>query len=148
MAKIRFSSNIKAPKKLIKSFTLLMIALLFTVFCCTTDEGATLCIVEHNLETNAAENVTANSARLSGSIGIVSENFEIPLGAQQGFVYATSSMPNIDDNLITVNAGDISASLNGLNPETTYYVRTFIANSIGEYYGNEINFTTTATGTN
>jgi hypothetical protein len=148
MAKNRFSSNIKAPKKLIKSFTLLIIALLFTVFCCTTDEGATLCIVEHNLETYAAENVTANSARLSGSIGIVSENFEIPLGAQQGFVYATSSMPNIDDNLITVNAGDISASLNGLNPETTYYVRTFIANSIGEYYGNEINFTTTATGTN
>jgi hypothetical protein len=148
MAKIRFSSNIKAQKKLIKSFTLLMIALLFTVFCCTTDEGATLCIVEHNLETNAAENVTANSARLSGSIGIVSENCDIPLGAHQGFVYATGSMPNIDDNLITVNAGDISASLNGLNPETTYYVRTFIANSIGEYYGNEINFTTTATGTN
>ena len=148
MAKNRFSSNIKAPKKLIKSFTLLIIALLFTVFCCTTDEGATLCIVEHNLETYAAENVTANSARLSGRIGIVSENCEIPLGAQQGFVYTTSSMPNIDDNLITVNAGDISASLNVLNPETSYYVRTFIANSIGEYYGNEINFTTTATGTN
>ncbi|MAB31064.1 MAG: hypothetical protein CMP78_05715 [Formosa sp.] len=100
------------------------------------------------METNAAENVTASSARLSGSIGIVSENCEIPLGAQRGFVYATSSMPNIDDNLISVNAGDISASLNGLNPETTYYVRTFIANSIGKYYGNEINFTTTATGTN
>ena len=148
MAKNRFSSNIKAPKKLIKSFTLLMIALLLTVFCCTTDEGATLCIVEHNLETNAAENVTASSARLSGSISIVSENCEIPLDAQQGFVYAASSMPNIDDNLITVNAGDISASLNGLNAETTYYVRTFIANSTGEYYGNEINFTTTATGTN
>ena len=148
MAKNRFCSNIKAPKKLLKSFTLLIIALLFTVFCCTTDEGATLCVVEHNLETNAAENVTASSARLSGSIGIVSENCEIPLGAQRGFVYATSSMPNIDDNLIPVNAGDISTSLNGLNPETTYYVRTFIANSIGKYYGNEINFTTTATGTN
>ena len=121
---------------------LLTLGLFLTVFCCTSDEGAAPCIVEHNLETNEAENVTANSARITGSISIVSENCEIPLGAQQGFVYATSSTPNIDDNLIIDTGTNISATLNGLAAETTYYVRSFVANSVGEHYGNEISFTT------
>ena len=121
---------------------LLTLGLFLTVFCCTSDEGAAPCIVEHNLETNEAENVTANSARLTGSISIVSENCEIPPGAQQGFVYATSSTPNIDDNLITDTGTNISATVNGLAAETTYYVRSFVANSAGEHYGNEISFTT------
>lgn len=121
---------------------LITLGLFLTVFCCTSDEGAAPCIVEHNLETNVAENVTANSARLTGSISIVSENCEIPPGAQQGFVYATSSTPNVDDNLIIDTGTNISATLNGLAAETTYYVRSFVANSVGEHYGNEISFTT------
>lgn len=138
----RFFLNISGAKKLIKSQTMLVLGLFLTVFCCTSDDGIAPCIVEHNLETGEAENVTANSARLTGSISIVSENCQIPLGAQQGFVYATSSTPNIDDNLITDTGTNISATLNGLAAQTTYYVRSFVANSVGEYYGNEISFTT------
>ena len=127
-----------------RNLKLLTLGLFLTVFCCTSDEGAAPCIVEHNLETNEAEDVTANSARLTGSISIVSENCPVTPGAQKGFVYATNSAPNMDDNLIIDVGTNISVTLNGLTAETTYYARSFVANSIGEYYGNEISFTTEA----
>tara|TARA_Y200000002_G_C22443103_1_gene563021 strand:- start:279 stop:716 length:438 start_codon:yes stop_codon:yes gene_type:complete len=140
----RFCSNIGGSKKILKSFMLLTLGLFLTFLCCKRDEEATLCIVEHNLETNEAEDVTANSARLTGSISIVSENCPVTPGAQKGFVYATNSAPNMDDNLIIDVGTNISVTLNGLTAETTYYARSFVANSIGEYYGNEISFTTEA----
>ncbi|MGB2483107.1 MAG: alpha/beta hydrolase family esterase, partial [Flavobacteriaceae bacterium] len=59
-----------------------------------------------------------------------------------GFVYSTNNQPNINDNLITSSGEQINVTLTNLDPSTTYYVRSFISNSIGEYYGNEISFTT------
>ena len=139
-----FCSNIVRVKKTLKSFMLVTLGLFLTVFCCTTDEEATLCIVEYNLVTNEAENVTANSARLTAIISIVSENCPVTPGSQQGFVYATNNAPNMDNNLITDEGINISGTLNGLSAETTYYARSFVSNSVGEYYGNEISFTTEA----
>ncbi len=115
---------------------------ILTILSCSNDEGSVDCIFQHTLETSEATNITDNSAILNGSIVVTSENCNITPGAQQGFVYSTNNQPNINDNLITSLGEQINVTLTNLNPSTTYYVRSFIFNSIGEYYGNEISFTT------
>jgi len=118
---------------------LLLSALL--IFACTDDEGNP-CVYEPTLTTEAVTDITETSATLNGVISIVSENCELAPGEMQGFVYSTNSSPTNDDNVEVVYGTDISTSIEGLEPNTTYYVRLFLTNTIGEFYGNEIDFTT------
>ena len=37
---------------------------------------------------------------------------------------------------------DINTRLENLEPNTTYYTRTFLTNVFGEFYGNEVSFMT------
>ena len=37
---------------------------------------------------------------------------------------------------------DITTTLENLEPNTTYYARTFLTNALGEFYGNEVSFMT------
>ena len=120
----------------------LLYIILILTYSCSKDEGAIICIYDRVLETYETQNISDNTATLFGCIIITSENCSITPGAQKGFVYSTNSQPNINDNLIITSGEQISATITDLNPSTTYYVRSFISNSIGEYYGNEISFTT------
>lgn len=124
------------------------IILILLGFSCSVDQGADPCNSEHSLETDEATNINADSARFSGSIAIISLDCPIPEGAQQGFVFDTNNFPTVNDAVILANGTLISATANNLSPETSYYVRTFIANSAGAFYGNEISFTTPAAGSN
>jgi len=120
----------------------LLYLIIILTYSCSKDEGAIICVYDRVLETFEAQNISDNTATLFGSITIFSENCSVTPGAQQGFVYSTNNQPNINDNLITSSGEQINVTLTNLNPSTTYYVRSFISNSIGEYYGNEISFTT------
>ena len=120
----------------------LLYLIIILTYSCSKDEGAIICVYDRVLETFEAQNISDNTATLFGSIIISSENCSVTPGAQQGFVYSTNNQPNINDNLITSSGEQINVTLTNLNPSTTYYVRSFISNSIGEYYGNEISFTT------
>jgi len=95
------------------------------------------------LTTSAVTNVTETSATLNGVISIVSENCEEPTNTEQGFVYATTIQPTIANTQVNVDGTNISINLEGLTPNTTYYVRTFLTNALGEFYGNEVSFMTT-----
>ena len=125
-----------------------LIILILLGFSCSVDQGAEPCNPEHNLETDQATNINANSARFSGSITIISLECPIPGGAQQGFVFDTNNSPTVNDAIIIANGTQINATATNLSSETTYYVRTFIANSTGAFYGNEINFTTQSASSN
>jgi uncharacterized protein (TIGR02145 family) len=111
------------------------------IFACSSDEGND-CVYEPTLSTEAVTEITETSATLNGVISIVSENCEVALGEMQGFVYSTNPSPTNDDNVEVVYGTDISTTIDNLSPNTTYYVRVFITNSLGEFYGNEIDFTT------
>ena len=65
---------------------------------------------------------------------------------KKGFVWATTPMPTLDNNVIDVNANfdEFSAVVTNLQPNTTYYVRSFAVNHNGVGYGNEVSFTTLA----
>jgi len=119
---------------------LLLSALL--IFACSSDDEGNPCVYEPTLTTEAATDITETSATLNGVISIVSENCDVAPGEMQGFVYSTNSSPTNDDSVEVVYGTDISTSIEGLEPNTTYYVRAFLTNNLGEFYGNEVSFTT------
>ncbi len=65
---------------------------------------------------------------------------------RRGFCYGTLTNPTIGD--MTVNAGkgagNFNATIGGLLPGTTYYIRSFAKNLAGIGYGPEIVFSTTS----
>ena len=79
---------------------------------------------------------------IKGVISIVSENCDVPNNTEQGFVYSTEIQPTLEDIQVNVNGTSISTTLEGLTPNTTYYVRSFLTNNLGDFYGNEMEFTT------
>ena len=123
---------------------LLLSALL--IFACSSDSEGNPCIYEPTLSTEAVTNITETSATLNGIISILSENCEVAPGEMQGFVYSTNPTPTNDDDVEGVYGTDISVTIDNLIPNTTYYVRVFISNSLGEFYGNEMDFTTEDNG--
>jgi len=106
-----------------------------------SDEGNP-CDYNPTLTTSAVANVTETSATLNGVISIVSENCDNPTNTEQGFVYATTIQPTINNIQVNVNGTTITTTLENLEPNTTYYARAFLTNALGEFYGNEVNFTT------
>ena len=57
-------------------------------------------------------------------------------------MYATTIQPTTANNKVNVNGTNISTTLENLEPNTTYYARTFLTNALGEFYGNEVSFMT------
>jgi hypothetical protein len=116
-----------------KLFYLLFV---FTLFSCSEEDS---CEQTPELITNEVTNVTDVSAGVYGSITAPTCDATV---TSQGFVYATSNLPKIDDNVIVKSGSDISATLLNLQQNKTYYLRTFFENLVGVYYGNEVAFTT------
>ena len=112
------------------------------ILACSTDSEGNPCIYEPTLTTEAATDITETSATLNGVISIVSENCDVPNNTEQGFVYATEIQPTLEDTQVNVNGTNISTIIEGLTPNTTYYVRAFLTNNLGDFYGDEVSFTT------
>ena len=121
---------------------LLLSALL--IFACSSDDEGNPCVYEPTLTTEAATEITETSATLNGIIAIESDNCDVPNNAEQGFVYSTEIQPTLDDIQVNVNGSNISTTIEGLTPNTTYYLRAFLTNNLGDFYGDEVSFTTVA----
>lgn len=83
--------------------------------------------------------------QLNGSVNSVGD----PKITSRGFKYSTYGDPESSGTTKSVSgssAGDFSASLTGLNSNTTYYVRAYVKNSLGYVYGELITFTTGNSG--
>ena len=63
----------------------------------------------------------------------------------RGICWGTEQTPTVTDNRTIDGAGPgiFSSSISDLSLNSTYYVRAYVSNSIGTFYGNEISFTTT-----
>ena len=122
-----------------KKLTYLFLALL--IVGCSDDDGNP-CLYNPTLTTSAVTNITETSATLNGVISIVSENCDDPNNIEQGFVYATTIQPTIANTKVNVNGSEVTTTLENLEPNTTYYTRTFLTNALGEFYGNEVSFIT------
>ena len=134
-------SNSNTMKKLLCLF------LATIIVSCSDDEGNP-CTYDSTLTTSEATNITDTSATLNGTVNVVSQNCDDPNNTEQGFVISTEIQPTINDTQINVNGTNISTTIEGLEPNTTYYVRSFLTNFLGEFYGNEVSFTTGEQGLN
>jgi uncharacterized protein (TIGR02145 family) len=94
-----------------------------------------------NLTTDSIRNITATSATFYGNI-IENDGLEI---LEKGFCWNTSTNPIIENNFAVVSEnvlGSYSYNLSSLTVNTNYYIRAYIKNSEGTFYGTEIIFTT------
>jgi hypothetical protein len=91
-----------------------------------------------NINTLPTTNISVSSATLNADL-IDFGNDPCSLSNQFGVCYGTSPNPTTNN---TVSYNSPSTNVQGLQPNTTYYVRAFATNSIGTSYGNQVTFTT------
>ena len=97
-------------------------------------------LVSPTITTTAISSITASTANSGGNI---SDDGGTPISAR-GICWATTATPTIANDKTTdgTGTGIFTSNITGLNPETTYYVRSYATNSIGTAYGNQLSFTT------
>ncbi len=122
---------------------ILLIILFATLLGCKHDASWNLPKVLHlaQLTTNDITQIT-NTTAITG--GIVTKEGADKV-TNKGACYATTPHPTIQNTVIRsgVGAGTFTVNLNGLIPNTKYYLRAYATNIDGTAYGNEICFTTT-----
>ena len=90
--------------------------------------------------TASAISITSSTATTGGTI-TADGGAEV---TARGVVYGTIADASTFSVTTGTGTGTYTASLTGLNPATTYYVRSFATNSVGTVYGMETSFTTIA----
>lgn len=107
--------------------------------------------LESIILTQPVYNITNNSAISGGSIYLTEDDNDV---TQKGVVWSTSSMPTIEvyTGKTEQGAGPTSgnslifvSNLTGLQLGTKYYVRAYMVNSDGTFYGQQRIFTTIPT---
>ena len=77
------------------------------------------------------------------------DNDHIYMGARRFNGTTTNQNPTTSDAKTTDGSGtgSFTSNITGLTANTPYYVRAYATNSAGTAYGNQVNFTTTGSGT-
>ena len=93
-----------------------------------------------SVTTEVPTGVTVGSAVVGGSV-TVAEGSHVFL---HGVCWGTAPNPDIDGNHTSeeLGSGSFSNTLEGLTPNTTYYVRAYAVTDYGLTYGNEVVFST------
>jgi len=92
------------------------------------------------LTTNAATNITSNSATLGGNV-TSDGNATV---TERGVCYSASTNPTTSNSKMVIGSGtgSFSNTITGLTANTTYYIRAYAINSQGTAYGSQVSFTT------
>jgi hypothetical protein len=61
---------------------------------------------------------------------------------REGYCFSTRQTPSVNDNVILCDSSSEVTVIQPLETNTKYYIRRFVQNSMGTYYGDELSFTT------
>jgi hypothetical protein len=127
--------------------SLITIGTLFFLISCSksnSNNNNTVAVVP-TVTTTAISSITNNT---SSSGGNISSDGGATVSAR-GVCWGTASSPTISNSKTTDGSGtgSFTSSIDGLAPNTKYYVRAYATNSAGTAYGAEVNFTTTVQAT-
>jgi hypothetical protein len=108
------------------------------------DEDAFYNILEYSKEyvdTKSISNITTDSILASGAL------YRLDYASQYGFCWNTTGDPSIEDENITFRNADsiglFNSTIDGLQPNTIYNLRAFVANDLEEFkYGEVLQFRT------
>ena len=92
------------------------------------------------VSTDKIKNVYINSCQVAGIVGYDGGKQV----TERGFCYSTHANPTIQDYKVASGKGEgpFDNFLNGLNENTTYFVKSYAINALGISYGDELSFTT------
>jgi hypothetical protein len=92
---------------------------------------------------------TGNVYQIQSTTAICSFVVEGNSILEKGVCLSTSPNPTISSTKFVnkINLTNLTVNLTGLNPNVTYYVRAYAKNTVDITYGNELEFTTAASGT-
>ncbi|MBL7886689.1 MAG: DUF1566 domain-containing protein [Flavobacterium sp.] len=95
------------------------------------------------LSTVSSDYVTSVQAQ-DATVGGTVSNSGGELVLSRGFCYSTSANPTVSNNVVLAGAGlgSFASMINGLAPNTLYYVKAFSTTIAGTAYGNQMTFTT------
>jgi len=90
--------------------------------------------------TDSVSDIAYTTARVDANVTANGGEFVM----SRGICLSTSVNPTLNNTCYAsgTGTGTYSAAVTGLNPNTTYFVRSFASNAIGTSYGSETSFTT------
>lgn len=94
------------------------------------------------ITTDSVTNITASSATGNGNVTNDGGNTV----SERGLCWSTSHNPTVNNNKVQAGngTGEFTATLTGLEANTTYYMKAYAINGVGTSYGEEVQFTTPA----
>ncbi|MFY8097051.1 MAG: putative Ig domain-containing protein [Flavobacterium sp.] len=99
-----------------------------------------------SVKTNAISNIqyTSTISATSGGNNVSQADSEI---TAKGICWSTLTNPTLSNDFTNEGAGttDYTSTLTNLLPNTTYYVRAYVTDATGTYYGSETSFSTNRT---
>lgn len=117
---------------------LIVVLSLFLIASCSKDD---VCDTTPNLSTPNITNTSYSSIKISGSV----KGKECDLGViSKGIVISKDELPTFNSAIIRRNISNdtYDISIENLETKTKYYIRTFLINNEGEFYGSQSSFTT------
>jgi surface protein len=88
--------------------------------------------------TDVVHNITKNGATSGGCV----TNEGVSKVKARGIVWSSNRMPTLNDHFTVdgLDAGAFTSLINGLDIDSTYYVRAYATNEAGTAYGNQVSF--------
>lgn len=128
------------------TIVLATITLTMFVLCLESCKKTPNTVIKPEVETSQVAYITDNSALCVGFVK--SDGGSVVV--ERGFCWGVEHNPIISENHLVVGEGlgEFSCNITHLESNTTYYLRAYARNSVGESYGNEIVFSTLNSNSN
>lgn len=114
----------------------LLLPIALIILSCSKDE---VCDTTPKFGTLTSKDISYDLVTISGQITQAECDNNL---ISKGLAYSTNELPTTSDSKLAISEASFSKELNNLLPSTVYYVRPYLTNSDGDFYGNQITFTT------